>query len=133
MAMTNLAALWPIHRFYANANYVGVIVGFCAMVSSGLYHLFECKKHRMPGMGVLDTWKSYQILINMDRVCAVTAISYAMYNVQNLMVYFGAHWLLICASLSCLMISESDRESKILYMLTHSAWHVSAFYLLYLI
>lgn len=125
-----------INIIVASSNLIGLYfmnhwIILMAMIASILYHLAETK-HNLPGIYPFNLYT--QTLLNIDRLFAVVAGLWAIYNVKdNVDIIIYNYWKSIIFSFICLFISEGDRfafypTNKPLYIVTHCIWHALAYY-----
>ncbi len=74
LAVTNIGCIFPAINYYENGKYLQSIFIGLAGLSSFVYHLIECKKHKMPGIGYLNSNFYHQLFINFDRFFAVGSV-----------------------------------------------------------
>jgi len=110
-----------------------------AMSLSIAYHLCETRKHHMPGavrVGIEG------LLLNLDRLGAMALTGWfltrAITNAQWLLLAYGSGALALNALSEVLRWFKVDQHAPIglvrcWYIVWHSAWHVAAFHLVYLV
>lgn len=133
VASSNLVGILPIISAHEQQNLIIFYSLYLAMFCSILYHLFETEKHKFPGIfSLIDPFQSkiigqrlHQKLINMDRFFALTAIITVIYYyyqlIDNIIIFHSLF------GISCLIISEINKQSYWLYIITHCLWHIIAF------
>lgn len=83
----------------------------------------------MPGIGLVRNTFWHHFMLNIDRLFAILSIA-LIFNYQACLEY----WLLIACALLCMTLSETVfRQEKWSYMVLHSAWHIQAFHLAFVI
>lgn len=125
LASTNVAALWPMYYVNKNDHAMCVLI-YGAACSSFVSHLLQSHKHEMVGFG---TSKEVSHVLNMIDISFAVNLALHVFRRMswNLVWEFGP-WLTM--SYVCNLISERVVISKRMFVLFHSAWHVSMFYLL---
>lgn len=125
LASTNIAALWPIYYMNKN-NYTTCFLICGAACSSFMSHLLQSHKHNMVGFGTPK---------ELSRVLSMVDISFAVNLALHLFLRMSwnlveefAPWLIV--SFACNLISERASLSKPMFVLFHSMWHISIFFLL---
>lgn len=74
LALTNLYAIRAVGiAVKSNLPWQALAVAAAALASIA-YHLIECQKHGMPGIGVFESMLSHRVFINIDRVAAIGAV-----------------------------------------------------------
>lgn len=101
LASTNLVAIVPVLEFYHQGCILQSTAVALAALASILYHLVECHKHGMPGVGVFTSARDHMILINIDRACAVFAVL-ACWDISALM----QNYAIVLVALVGLTLSE---------------------------
>lgn len=131
MASTNGAFVLPVSTALAYADWLTVVALMFAALASFAYHLVECHKHGMRGLG-RGGRRSSVAWLWVDRSAAVLAV------VRVLVLYADAqgrtfalswpHAALFAVALLALRASEADHSphTRERYMLLHSFWHVAA-------
>jgi len=137
LACTNLSAVFSIYIYIQRALWLQAGAVTAAMVASFWYHLIECHKHSMPGIGVCTSRREHDVWINVDRVCAVLAVlacgSRASVAVLMTPLVCAYLWTLLPLALGSIYVSEqvSDRYGPELapriHVCSHGVWHVSVF------
>jgi hypothetical protein len=135
VALTNLAAIYPIWITTSNGDIVSAMLLSHVAIASFVSHLFECHKHGMPGNG-LSPHTSYLLNRWDGLACLLTTLRF----IQLYSFYYGTRWMPIlsqwipCSSLAIgfilLRISEYDKynpELKTRYIICHCAWHTAVF------
>jgi hypothetical protein len=135
VAVTNLPVILPLLVTWNNNDFLSffviAFVGFFSFVS----HLVENHKHGMPGFFSVSTSTSY--LLNRFDVLGVYMTLGRFLYLYSLKFGFSTefitkHYILIGALTGSFMlniISEYDKsyETKMLFIITHSIWHISIF------
>jgi len=113
-----------------------------AMGASTLYHLVERHKHGLAGCGS-GSLREHTICINIDRVAAVTLTLYILFNYPSIATrllpsFAGALLMLGVSELPHLFPSVFQKHvganaTRVIYTITHSAWHMWAFHNLFLV
>lgn len=129
-----------VFMYYYNVSIMNNMLTLIPMCASMIYHISEVK-HGLPGIYPLN--KCSNELIWLDRISAVSACVYGAYtlyqtgNIDYTMCAIGLFGLV------CLGVSEYDvvymklinnklkiHVNKDVFLVSHSLWHISAFYLL---
>lgn len=141
VSLSNLYGLFSLIQFYKNREYLNLFLVTCAMVSSILYHLAESKKHNMAGIYLLKPYE--KILLNLDRFFATMAIIVFTTKYWIIIFNYSPIIQIIPFGLFCLILSEfpnyipvtifSKPISKIIFIISHSIWHIYAFHVAYLL
>lgn len=122
VSVSNIAALYPL-GMAADKSLLDPFLVLFAALGSFVYHIFESHKHDMNGFGSSESVS--KALLNVDRFFAVLLVTRVLYTRWKRVVHLHRAVLL---SLLFLFISEFPYfESKLLYVVTHCAWHVLAF------
>ncbi len=126
VASSNLVAITPIVAAWYRQEYLVSMALLFAMSMSIMYHLIETEKHQLPGMfGPQVGQRYHNLAINLDRFAALTAISVTLYRFHTLVTLNLIRIGLI--SLMFLSISELNKRSYWIYLVSHCIWHISAF------
>lgn len=122
------------------------------MLSSSLYHLTECKKHDMKGIGILKTWGEQIVVSSVNRLFFWTAFTSNVYQIGTvhipviitlIILYFGCE-MLESVRVRKKKIEEYDYESlekrvvtkpvgflRNLYVITQLQWFMCFYGLLF--
>lgn len=131
VAATNLHGVWAIRNFSEAGDVLRAAAVLAAMLSSIVYHLFEHQKHHMPGMGIFGDKKSHEMLIMVDRVCALFAITFCATPPSILGIMPIS--IISAAGVSAMIMSElvapklPPRHDRLVHIVFHSIWHLCAF------
>lgn len=134
LAASNVVAIVPAIVFYRQGCILQCIAVALAGLASFIYHLIECDKYGMPGVGIFTSARSHAILLTIDRACAVFAML-VCWDTGALMYY----WPIAVIAFTMLAVSEiapvyfNGRYKKEIYCAPHHVWHVCIFYLAYAI
>ena len=132
VAITNLVGLLGLHLCQTRREYRALLM---AVLSSTVYHLVEHHKHGMPGvsnihlLACLSNPIFHQIFLNLDRICAIYCF-YVFFRWEAL--YHPYIVLELTLGLAMMFMAENvftgtDVNSRMLYVITHSVWHLTAY------
>ena len=154
MSLSNLMALRVIVYLYTNNKRYSFYVLFGSMMSSILFHLIETDEvaaqspvDRPVLSGIFDTKVSYgYILLFFDRVFAVLAAFSALVyirergelmkaaNTSKLSHGLTLNWskLIVYSFIALIVTIYSELcSSEVMYVISHSVWHVMAYHIAY--
>lgn len=101
------------------------------IIASFLYHLSETN-HSLQGIPILNEYSSELLII--DRFFACVSITYVLLKLTRNYKIGCKFYAAATLGLVCLLYSEKTyinlKISKLEYLITHSTWHLCAFYCL---
>ena len=127
VASSNLNGIFAIHNYYKRCQYKQSVAICCAMLASIVYHLIEHHKHNMLGIGIFKNKFYHVVFLNLDRFFAF----YAVYMSYSPKIFKHIYFALF--GLTCLFTSEilstlfSPSKEKLIHIIFHCLWHLSAF------
>lgn len=134
MSLTNIYGLRAIYNVWLQDEKVNSLIILGAVISSSVYHLVECEKHKMSGIGLNNSKELHYITLNIDRFFAVLTFMIMFLKARETKYeLIRENMMLEILALSSLFLSEIPfRYEKPMYMITHTIWHISAYHLVYL-
>lgn len=131
VALTNIPAVMPLWNSLQRGDHLtAACVGFAACASF-VSHLFEAHKHGNVGFGctpAMSRWLNYADRLAVGVLASRVVYLLARNKRQVMMIKIFA--VPLCCALALNLASEHDKDSKRLFVVLHSAWHLSAFFLL---
>jgi len=132
MSLTMLSFFIPCWVENYRGNYVTSTLITISATASAVYHLHESQKHQLQGYSeakVLNSAEWNQILINIDRVAAITLGIWKYIHLSTNINYYMIRDGII--ALLLMTISETVyRHNCWEYIVTHTLWHFMAAYML---
>lgn len=152
LTITNFGGFGSVIINYEKGKTLQALFILAAVVFSSSYHLIQCHKHHMPGIGKYIVFYSPNfrgnlfsnpnleyILLQLDRL-GVFAVTTSFLLQPNIVPVIKEFWISTTISLSFMLFSESlhycsifwnrylnDTNKKRLHVLTHGIWHLLAF------
>lgn len=131
MACTNAAFVLPASVALAHADALTTAAVLFAAVASFAYHLVECHKHGMRGVGRGGRRSSHAWLwVDRTGVALLTVRLLVLYadTHGDRFVFSAAHCALGAVAFVLLGVSEHDHSPRTRerYLLAHAGWHVTA-------
>jgi hypothetical protein len=80
VTLSNIFGLLPIYTALNKSNHIGLIISLLAVLGSIMQHISE-RKHNLPGIVFIEY---SNVLLNFDRITAITALLYGSYRVYKL-------------------------------------------------
>lgn len=141
VAISNIPALYPILISFKNKDNITFLCIVYVALASFISHLFENHKHGMHGIGYLNVNQDISYILNrLDVIgCIIVMIrfSYLYYSRYGLLldpiIENGLYFISLICSFGLNKLSEYDKYNpnlKSTYIVTHSIWHISIFYLM---
>lgn len=135
VSLTNLPCLLPIYTaLKANDFITSGIITFVS-VGSIVSHLIENHKHGMEGLPNVSQEMSYywNRIDVLGSILTIGRLSWLYYQKYQFKLPSN-HFYILLLPLIFLRISEYDKYNvnlKLMYIVTHSLWHLSVFYSMY--
>lgn len=123
-----LSNLYGLRIFTLNLSIYEMIFMGTLMIASILMHLSEVK-HDLPGIYPFD--KLSNEFLWFDRIMANLALVFILYKIYQNPMLFDDIINEGLIGLFLVVVSERINIGKIGFMITHSAWHVIAFDIIY--
>ncbi len=132
LALTNFSAVFAIHAYALRGDYLRAAAIFFAAAASFVYHLIECHKHAMPGIGCCTTKRDHILSINIARFFAFVAVFVCGWN-AHFHELFATNYMYIILAIIGITMSEQVSDyfepptQRWIHVIFHSLWHISVF------